>query len=74
MPLQCINMREYALIMLNMIECASIYLNNQKAEYARILSVSDAVHSVRSLYKLLSSYRDRDVFRYCQTFKIMRFA
>ena len=48
--------------MVNMIECASIYLNNQKAEYARILSVSDAVHSVRSLYKLLSSYREREMY------------
>ena len=33
------------------------------AEYSRILNVSEAVHSTRSLYKLLSSYRDRDVFR-----------
>ena len=33
------------------------------AEYARILGVSDAVHSIRSLYKLLSSYRDRNIFR-----------
>ena len=49
--------------MLNMIEHADIYLKKQGAEYARILDVSDAVHSIRSLYKLLSSYRDRDVFR-----------
>ena len=32
-------------------------------KYARILNVSDAVHSIRSLCKLLSSYRDRDVFK-----------
>ena len=38
---------------------AWIYLKKQSAEYARILNVSDAVHSIRSLYKLLSSYRDR---------------
>ena len=25
--------------------------------------MSDAVHSMRSLYKLLSSYQDREVFR-----------
>ena len=31
----------------------------QSGEYARILSVSDEVHSIRSLYKLLNSYRDR---------------
>ena len=29
-------------------------------EYARILNVSDAVHSIRSLCKLLSSYRERE--------------
>ena len=46
-----------------MIEYAGIYLTKQSAEYARILNVSDAVHSIRSLYKLLSSYRDRGVFR-----------
>ena len=44
-----------------MIEYASIYLKKQSAEYARILNVFDAVHSVRSLYKLLSSYQDRRV-------------
>ena len=41
-------MREYGLIMLNMLE------------YAGILNVSDAVHSIRSLCKLLSSYRERE--------------
>ena len=30
------------------------------AEFARILNVSDAVQSIRSLYKLLSSYDDDD--------------
>ena len=56
-------MREYALITLNMIEYAGIYLKKQSVEYAGILNVSDPVHSIRSLHKLLSSYRDRDVFR-----------
>ena len=56
-------MSGYALITLNMIEYAGIYLKNQSAKYSRILNVSDTAHSVRSLYKLLSSYRDRDVFR-----------
>ena len=56
-------MREYALIMLNTTNNADIYLKKQSAEYARIPKVSDAVHSIRSLYKLLSSYGNRDVFR-----------
>ena len=54
-------MCEYALIKLNMIGHTNIYLKKQGAEYARILNVSDAVHSIRSLYKLLSSYRDKDI-------------
>ena len=49
-------MCEYALITLSMIEYASIYLKIQSTKYARILNVSDAVHSIRSLCKLLSSY------------------
>ena len=52
-------MGEYALITLNVIEYADVYLKKQSAEYARIiLNVSDAVHSIRSLI-LLSSYQDR---------------
>ena len=54
-------MLEYALITLNMIEYAGIHLKKQSTGYARILNVSLAVHSIRSLYKLQSSYRD--VFR-----------
>ena len=46
---------------LNVIEYAGIYLEKQSAEYARILNVSDAVHSIRSVYKLLSSYRERRI-------------
>ena len=43
-------MHRYALIMLNIIECVSIYLKKQGVEYARIiLNVSDAVHSIRLL-------------------------
>ena len=52
-------MNKNASITLNMIECAGIYLKKkQNAECARILNVSDhdAVHSIRSLHKLLSSY------------------
>ena len=46
-----------------MIQYAGIYLKKQSAEYVRTLNVSDAVHIIKSLYNLLSSYRDRDVFR-----------
>ena len=44
-------MCKYASITLNMIEYACLYLKKQHAEYARILNVSDAVHSI-SLYKI----------------------
>ena len=57
-----------------MIQYAGIYLKKQSAEYVRTLNVSDAVHIIRSLYNLLSSYRDRDVFRTLSTFKRERFA
>ena len=54
-------MSEYALITLNVIEYADVYLKKQSAEYARIiLNVSDAVHSIR-LLSLLSSYQDRRI-------------
>ena len=48
----------------NIFENTGIYLNKQSSEYARILNVclmSDAVWSVTSLYKLLSSYQDRHI-------------
>ena len=48
-----------------MIEYNSIYLEKQSHEYARIiLNVSAIVHSIRSLYNLLTSYRDREVIKY----------
>ena len=46
-------MREYALILLNVLQYATIYLNKQSFEYI----------FAESLYKLLSSYRDRGTFR-----------
>ena len=52
-------MHDRALIMLNMIEYTDIYLKKRSIEYARTMNESAAVHSMRSLYKLLSSYRDR---------------
>ena len=48
-------MREYALIMLNVLEYTCTYLNKQSSEYARILNLFDTVQSIMSLYKLLSS-------------------
>ena len=42
--------------MLNMFEYPRIYLNVPSSEYARSLSVSDAVLSIRSQYKLHNSY------------------
>ena len=54
-------MREYALIMLTMPEYTFIHLNKQSSEYARILNVFHGVQRLRSLYKLLSSYRDRRI-------------
>ena len=64
-------MRLDASVMLNIIEYADFYLQKQSAEYTRILNISDAVHSIRSLYKLLSSYRDR---RIQNTVKHLRFS
>ena len=62
-----LTMSQYAwlsLLTLNMIKYAGIYLKKQSAEYTRILNVSDAyIAYIRSLYKWLSSYRDRYVFR-----------
>ena len=63
MPGHDLIMPQYAWIYLNNPEYACIYQNKQSSEYARIINVSNAVRSVRSLYKLLSSYRDRNVFR-----------
>ena len=45
-------MHEHAFITLNMIKHIGIYLKKKKSfEYARIQNMSDAVHSIRSLYK-----------------------
>ena len=52
----CLNNSEYDGI-------CCIYLKKKSAEYARILNVSSAVYSIRSLYKFLSSYQDRGVFK-----------
>ena len=46
-----------------MTDNAGIYLKKQSAENGRIVDGSDAIYDIRSLYKLLNSYQDRDVFR-----------
>ena len=56
-----LNMREYTLITLNMHEYTRLWLNKQSSEYARILNMYDGVHNIRTLYKLLSSYRDKHI-------------
>ena len=67
-------MCEYALIMLNICEYASIYLNKQSYEYDKILILSDAVHSIRSMYKLLSIIETYAYWEHYQAFKVERFA
>ena len=47
--------------MLNIIEYAGTYLKKQSAKYAIILNLDNQVRSTMSLYKLLSSYRDRRI-------------
>ena len=46
----------YALVMLNMLEYAWIYLNKQSCEYARILNMTDAVHRSVFLWQCLINY------------------
>ena len=80
----CQNKCEYALIMSeyarmcpNNVEYDLIWQNiperKQSTEYARILNVSVALHCIRLLYKLLSSYRNRriqnSVKHLCQSFQ-----
>ena len=47
--------------MLRMLEYACMYLKKQSSEYGKILNVSDAVHWIKSLFKLCSSYQDRQI-------------
>ena len=62
-----------ASLCMNMLEYASIYLNKQFWIF-QILNVSDIVHSIRSLYKLLRSHQDRHDSEHCQTIKMDHFA
>ena len=65
-----LNMPQNGGIWLNMVECvwigreyAWIYNNRQDSEYANVLNTFHAIHSLRSLYKLMSTYGDMGVFR-----------
>ena len=40
---------ECALIMVNMLDYALVYLNKQSSEYAIMLNVSDPVHSINKI-------------------------
>ena len=64
-PQKCINTHEYVLITLNIIEYVGIYPIKRVLNIPEfwILNVSYAVHGIRSPYKSLCSYRDRDAFR-----------
>ena len=66
----CLNKPEYLLIIMSQDVWICLYnaeydwkCQHIPEKYARILNVSDVVHTIRSLYKLLGSYWDRDVFR-----------
>ena len=58
--------------MLNVIEYAGIYLKKQSAEYARILSVSDAIHKVT--VQITEQLSRQTYSEHCQTFKMDCFA
>ena len=51
-----------------MLKYVCIYLDKQSSKYSKIMNVPDAVHSIRSLYKLLSCYRGLSV--HCKIFKM----
>ena len=51
-----------------MLKYACIYLDKQSSKYSKIMNVPDAVHSIRSLYKLLSCYQGLSV--QCKIFKM----
>ena len=68
-------MSEYALITPNMIGYDGAYMKKQSAKYARIENVSDAVHSIRSLYKSnhLAVMEPQTYSEDCQTLKMEQF-
>ena len=58
---------KYVWIWLDSAEYAWIFLKTPEkkngSEYVKTANVSDEVHSIKLLYKILSSYQDRGVFR-----------
>ena len=56
-------MCEYVWICLDVTKYIWVYQNKKNSEHVRVLSVLDAVHSLRPPHKLLSIYRNRGVFR-----------
>ena len=59
---------------LKMLEYPGIYLKKQSAQYARILNVSDAVHSISSLYNYGAVIGTETYSERCQTSTEERFA
>ena len=58
-PEYALTMPQYVWICLN--NRASLNIPKYSFQYARILDVPDVVHSIRSLYILVSSYQDRHI-------------
>ena len=44
-------------------EYVLIYDNKQSSDYGRILNMSNTIHSVRSLYTLMSTYWEMNALR-----------
>ena len=65
-------MCKYALITLNIIEYASIYLKKKtnSAEYGRILNGSDAAHSIRYKFGYTCNLEPNTCSELCQAFKM----
>ena len=51
-----------------------MYLNKQSSKYVRTFNVFNLEHSIKSLYKLLSSYSDKAYSELFRTFKMEPFA
>ena len=56
-------MREYALTMLNVLEYARIYLNNQSSQNSSLLDVSDAVHIIGHYKNYWAVVIKREMFK-----------
>ena len=56
-------MREYALTMLNVLEYARIYLNNQSSQNSSLLDVPDAVHIIGHYTNYWAVVIKREMFK-----------